>query len=90
MVENGKHSPSPWVLVVTEYCGVRSKGRDRERQIIVQIMKSISSIKPFYCALKTTICYELLTSGKSWESEINEFAMRSSFFGPFVGLLLSQ
>lgn len=64
----GFHLMTVAVLVVTEYCGVRSKGRDRERQIIVQIMKSISSIKPFYCALKTTICYELLTSGKSWES----------------------
>ncbi|KAK7362350.1 hypothetical protein VNO77_04461 [Canavalia gladiata] len=65
--------------------------RDRERQIIVQIMKSILSIKPLYCALKTTICYELLPSGKSWGNQSTladiQFAMRSSSssssFGPF-------
>ena len=62
---HSSHDCASWQLQST----IQSdpKGRDRERQIIVQIMKSISSIKPFYCALKTTICYELLTSRKSWE-----------------------
>ena len=108
MVQNPNHSlkslafffsslwPLMFHLVQYYYYSVRSRQSGTEKSPNYE--KVYLASNPFTVALKTTICYELLTSGKSWESvgETNldllilNVQWGHLLFGSFVGFDLSQ